>query len=131
MLLALLINSLKKVTVTNENQIGQNAFENCTFITEICLNEEVFNIGSYAFSGCASLTTLNIPINSNIKEIGNGAFKDCTALAFLYLPDKLEHLGANVFENWTSSQTISLHADVFDATSFNACQATLVYREKP
>ncbi len=124
-------NSLKKVTVTNENQIGQNAFENCTFITEICLNEEVFNIGSYAFSGCASLTTLNIPINSNIKEIGNGAFKDCTALAFLYLPDKLEHLGANVFENWTSSQTISLHADVFDATSFNACQATLVYREKP
>ncbi len=121
--------SLKKVTVTDETTIGYGAFENCVNITEICLNNEIYHINSYAFSGCSALKTLNISADSKIETIDNFAFKDCTAMTSLFLPDTLLNLSENAFENWTSSQTISLpYTSV--PFSFSLCQAEIVYREE-
>ena len=48
-----------------------------TVLTSVTMNS-VISIGEAAFSGCMSLTSIDIP--SNVTEIGNRAFADCSKL---------------------------------------------------
>ena len=50
--------SLKSVTITGGN-IVYSAFYNCYSLTNVVLGDSVTSIGSYAFSGCTSLTEIN------------------------------------------------------------------------
>ena len=43
------------------------------------------SIGSYAFSGCTSLTSVTIP--DSVTSIGEGAFSGCTSLTDVYVTD--------------------------------------------
>ncbi len=63
----------KKVT-----SIGSSAFSGCTSLTSIMISYNVTSIGSSAFSGCTSLTS--IMISYNVTSIGNLAFSGCTSL---------------------------------------------------
>ncbi len=64
--------------------IGQNAFLNCTRLTEVTFGESFTesdvegSIGDYAFSGCTALEHIVIP--PRIKTIGMYVFKNCTEL---------------------------------------------------
>ena len=52
--------------------IGDNAFENCTNLTNITIPDTVTSIGQEAFSGCTSLTNITIP--NTVTSIGDNAF---------------------------------------------------------
>ena len=64
--------------LTNVNEIGEKAFENCTEITQINIASTITKINSYAFSGCSKLTTITIPYS--VTEIGESCFVGCKSL---------------------------------------------------
>ena len=58
--------------------IADEAFKNCTAITEISLPESLITIGASAFSGCGELTEIAIP--ASVEHIGRSVFSGCSAL---------------------------------------------------
>ena len=58
--------------------IADEAFKNCTAITEISLPESLITIGASAFSGCGGLTEIAIP--ASVEHIGRSVFSGCSAL---------------------------------------------------
>ena len=62
--------------------IGNSAFRNCTFITDIILHSEINKICSGAFAGCTSLKRITIP--KAVKAIKQDTFTNCTSLSDIY-----------------------------------------------
>lgn len=71
--------------------IANNAFANCTAVTEVALPSSIETIGSQAFYGCTALVTISFP--EGLKEIGDEAFYGCTSLTSVAFPASLEWLG--------------------------------------
>ena len=58
--------------------IGNEAFNDCTGITEAVIGNSVTSIGNAAFRGCTGLTSITIP--DSVTSIGAGALSYCTSL---------------------------------------------------
>ncbi len=58
--------------------IADDAFSNCSGLTNITIPNSVTSIGKYAFSGCTGLTSVTIP--NFVKSIENQAFQNCSGL---------------------------------------------------
>ncbi len=103
--------SLKNVTLEdNLKIINSHAFYGCSALTQIDLPEELDIIGDYAFSNCSNLVT--VTGGSKLTKIGENAFYNCTALSSFTAPDTLEQIGDGVFSNCTSLETVSLSKNV-------------------
>ncbi len=63
-------------------------------ILTIDLKADITSIGSYAFSGCSSLTSFD---PGDISTLGSFAFSGCTVLESLILPETLIEIGAGAF----------------------------------
>ena len=59
--------------------IGSYAFAGCTSLSTLTLKSGVTSIGTSAFEGCTSLTSLTVP--SSVTSMRNNAFKGCTGLS--------------------------------------------------
>ena len=70
--------SLKTVVITGGTSIAEDAFYNCTELTNITLPDGVASIGDNAFDSCVALTSITIP--SSVKSIGFWAFGFCSSL---------------------------------------------------
>ena len=62
--------------------IGENAFANCSSITDIALSTTVRDIGRRAFYKCAGINEIRIP--SSVTYIGTQVFWGCENLTTLY-----------------------------------------------
>ena len=85
-------------TITFEapvNAIGDNAFSGCNTLTTIDLPEGLKSIGQYAFDYCTGLTSLTIP--NTVTSIEYRAFEGCTGLTSMYIPDSVTELGGGLF----------------------------------
>lgn len=69
---------LEKVTLTNTNSIGKNAFKNCYKLREINYPDTVTEIGASAFENCLKLEKIILP--EGLKSIGENAFSYCFKL---------------------------------------------------
>ena len=95
--------------------ISEYAFSFNTDLEEIIIEEKEVNgvmkgvktIGAWAFRGCTSLTSIDIP--SVTSSIGQGAFYNCNKLTSIELPASLKTLNAEVVGACTSLQTITLN----------------------
>jgi len=76
----------------------------------------VVGIGSYAFNGCASLTSIAIP--DSVTSIGEDAFWGCTSLTSITIPDGVTNIGISTFYECTSLTSIKIHDSV---TSIGRC----------
>ena len=107
-------NSCPKLTTidlsaTSLTTIGESAFYDNDYLTEITLPESVTSIGEDAFYDCDNLKQLTIP--SSVTSIGNYAFYGCGKLAkvdFNKARD-LTYIGVNTF-NACALTTIDLSA---------------------
>lgn len=87
--------SLKAVTITGGDSIGNYAFSKCANLTSITLSDSVTSIGAYAFSDCENLT--NITMGSSVTSIGNYAFAACNSLTSVSIPDGVKRIGEYTF----------------------------------
>ena len=79
-------------SVTN---IGESAFEECIYLTNITIPYGVTVIARYAFLGCSALTSMVIP--NSVPGLGGWTFRGCTSLTNVVIPASVTSLHAGPF----------------------------------
>ena len=98
--------TLKKLTVTDAEEIGENAFENCVNLEKVSLNEEIASIGSSAFYNCTNLQSVNIP--EKITSIPSSCFYNCTSLKKMAMPDGISIINSSAFSGCSSIEQMNI-----------------------
>ncbi len=100
--------SLKKVILNNTIYIRHDAFSGCSSLTSIEIPNSVTSIGDDAFYNCSSLTSIEIP--NSVTSIGDDAFYNCSSLTSIEIPNSVTSIGYFAFYNCTNL-TIYCEAD--------------------
>jgi len=85
--------------------IVDNAFVECSNITEIVIPNNVLKIGEYAFNKCAKLEKVIFEEVSKIERIEKKAFSECSQLDYIVIPASVKYVGSLAFF-WDSNLTI-------------------------
>lgn len=101
-------------------EIGTKAFDGCSKLKVVNTAEcKVWRVGDFAFRGCTSLTSIDLPVVSdiytyafdgctnlssvtfgdNVKRIFHKAFRNCTALINIDVPGSINEIGDDAFYN--------------------------------
>ena len=86
--------------------IGMEAFSGCSSLTSIEIPNSVKGIGEDAFKGCSSLTSIEIP--NSVKSIGVGAFYKCSSLTSIEIPNSVTSIEKWTFEGCSSLTSIEI-----------------------
>ena len=78
--------------------IGSWTFSWCSSLTSIEIPSSVTSIGYGAFEGCSSLTSIEIP--SSVTSIGEDAFYDCSSLKNVYFIGTKEQADEIIIGTW-------------------------------
>lgn len=99
--------NLEKVEFASGSKLKdtRSMFVKCTSLKGLTLPESVKEIGSLMFSGCSSLSSIDL---TGIEKIGERAFYGCAALQNITLPVTVAELGRDCFENCTSLETCTV-----------------------
>ncbi len=111
-----------KIKISDKTtHIANNAFKDCTNITQITGNDSLVSVGNSAFEGCTSLVFATF--KDGLKSIGRAAFKGCSALTKPTLPLSIKSLPADLFNGCTSLKMVNLPRDIEEIgdNSFNGC----------
>ncbi|MBQ1171979.1 MAG: leucine-rich repeat protein [Lachnospiraceae bacterium] len=99
--------------------IYNNAFANCTALTEVYLGGEDFNevtVEWNAFANCSALTTVELP--NNCKYLQDSVFLNCAVLVNITGVEDAVEIGSGCFEGCSSLQSISISGDI---TNIGSC----------
>ena len=97
-----------KLQTFNSNkvtQIGQYAFQNCSDLENVTLNDEVATIMTYAFQNCTKLTSIELPLN--ILSLQKGLFSGCYSLTSVTIKNKVNRIAEEVFAGCSALSTIN------------------------
>lgn len=114
-------NTLTEVTLPNTvDEIGYQAFFNCSKLTKVIIPEGVKKIGQAAFYGCSQLTSITIP--STITDMDT-AFSGNTALSQVTLTNGIPKISSHAFERCTELREIKVPISVDEICpfAFNGC----------
>lgn len=88
----------------NQIKIRGDSFYNMLGLTSVHLNYGVYELGTRAFSGCASLSSIAIP--DSVTTVGAEAFMGCEALTNIVLGSQVTEIKTATFKNCKSLKSI-------------------------
>lgn len=104
-----LIQGCKNTVIPNTVQeIGQDAFYQCSGLTSITIPDSVTYISSDAFMYCRGLTSITIP--DSVETIMLRAFKACTSLTSVTIGTGLKNIWTDAFNGCTLLTSITVKA---------------------
>ena len=114
----LIPDEIEENTVT---EIGSNAFSNCASLTSITIPAGVTVIGSGAFNACASLTSITIP--EGVTSIGERTFSNCASLTNVTIPEGVASIGERAFSNCANLTSVTIPEGVTSVgkNTFSSC----------
>ena len=75
--------------------IGTSAFSGCSSLTSVTISNSITVIGAYAFDGCKSLASITIP--NSVTNIEFNAFSGCSSLESITIGNNVTYIGNNAF----------------------------------
>ena len=83
--------------------LGTYSFQNCSALTGITIPSSLGTISSNAFSGCSSVTTLDLQGATSLTTIGASAFSGMrNVTGYIFIPSTVTSLGSSAMSNMTS-----------------------------
>jgi len=116
--------------------IGENAFKDCTILTNVVISEGLTSIGAkafyqciklqsieipssvsamytYAFYKCSSLVTVTFGENSQLQAISGMTFNGCSSLVSIEIPANV----TKIYNNWAFEDCFSLKEIRYNAVN--------------
>lgn len=117
------INAQKIIIPDNVTYIGTYAFSECEKLKTIEIPNTVTFISDYAFHGCSSLNNIIIP--DSVTSIGKAAFAGCTSLTDVKLSNALTSIKGSTFASCTKLKDIKLpdNVTVIGDSAFDGCES--------
>ena len=109
---------------TSNDIIGEHAFSGCSSLTSVNIPSSVAYIGDCAFQDCSSLTSINIP--SSVTEIREYAFDGCSSLISVKIPSSVTSIGGSAFSGCSGLRSIYVYAETVPSTvagAFEGCDS--------
>ena len=103
--------------------IGSYAFSGCSSLTSITIPGSVSNIGVCAFDCCKGLMSITIP--ESVTGIGGYAFSGCSGLTSITIPESVTSIEDGVLINCCSLSTINVDPDNPNYDSRYNCNAII------
>ena len=106
-----LVVGCKNTVIPNSvTSIGSNAFGGCRSLTSIDIPNSVTSIGNNTFNGCNGLTSVTIP--NSVTSIGDNTFNGCTSLTSIDIPSGVTSIGQGAFYNCSRLTSITIGSGV-------------------
>jgi hypothetical protein len=101
--------------------IGPNAFDECTGLTNLLFPDTVTTIEGAGFAGMTGLIQVTLP--NSLITLGSNAFANCTSLARVVLPNRLVTVGDDAFSECTglTNAVIGSHVTSLGIMAFFDC----------
>jgi len=90
--------------------LGDYTFYNCSSLTSIKIPANGTSIGTSTFGNCSSLTGIEIP--AGVTDISDYAFVGCASLTSIEIPDSVTNIGNYAFSGCSSLTGIKIPAGV-------------------
>src|SRR5574344_106148 len=112
--------SLKTIVDNSSATLPKQAFQECTSLTSVTLNDNITELGESVFNTCSALETITLP--SHLTTVGINVFQNCTKLKTIVLPSSLTNIGQSMFANTGfTSFTIPNTITSISNTAFSGC----------
>jgi hypothetical protein len=101
--------------------VGSFAFSGIASITSIDLPDNVTEIGFQSFFNCTGLTT--VTFGNSISTLGNSAFRNCSKLTSIEIPNTITSFGTSAFQDCSSLTSVTIDDGVSEIgdTAFSGC----------
>lgn len=91
--------------------IGAYAFSGCTSLTEIDIPDTVTGIGAHAFDGCTSFETVTFGENVSFSLINEFTFYNCTSLKSISIPARVSEIKERAFSGCHALESVTFNKD--------------------
>lgn len=116
---------LKKVTVTNQTFVPDNAYIHQSYLEEVIYNKKITSIGDYAFGYCWMLSSFYVP--SDLNYLGEGAFYNCKSLTEFTIPTTITELKDYLLDGCVGITELVIPENITSIGSYSLASLSITY----